>query len=458
MSPENDYCLPVWLYWEGERPEWIHACQKTVFAHAENVQLINSDDFDILRDYDRDINLANLCTAHRADFIRAFLLARFGGVWIDSDCVVMQSLSPIIDHLSKYDFVGYRERQGYVTNNFMGSRAEGTIAGLYYQRVCEILRSGAPIEWLTLGSHAITQSIKDSGVQWLELEVDLIQPVCWSNPEAFFMVGDSAAHEEMFNDRSYCYMLSSNMINGVVKANPAKNLLDNDTFFTFLLKKSSERDVQSKLLELEYRKNTDDDWWVIPEVITQDMYRVRDVLSTLAPACPSYIIDCGAHIGAFSVMCSLHIKNIEVISFEPNPDSFNYLSRNAAKFGKVTALNKAVDIKNGTLKLYVPDQIEWSGRWSVTPNSNEYVTVESIALFSFIKNLDKPVFMLKLDLEGYEELIIDHATQDDLALIKTIVLETHSTNFNHEKLKEAGFELLFQPNISSDRQYVYSKR
>ncbi len=457
MTQEQRINLPVWLYWEGDRLDWIKACQRTVFVHAANVHLITPKDFDELRDCDRDIDLSNLCTPHRADFIRAFLLCKYGGVWIDSDCLVMHSLSPLVNLLIEYDFIGYKERQGYVSNNFMGAKANSKVASTYYQRLCKILRSGQPIEWLTLGSHALTESIKDAGVPWLELNVELIQPICWSHPESFFAVRDDREHEMTLNRDSYCYMLSANMVRGFFKKNSFPNLLGENTFFSFLLKKSLEQNYASDFINIEYRENTDDDIWILPEVVKADMYKIKEVIAKNAPAFPGYVIDCGAHIGAFSVMCTLYLKNIEVIAFEPNPDSFIYLSKNADKFGDIQAFNKAVDIKDGTLNLYKPDKIEWSGRWGTIPNSNEYITVESINLISFIRNLDKQIFILKLDLEGYEELIINNSNKEDLAGIMTIIVETHSSNFNHDRLKEFGFQLLFQPNISSDRQFVYTR-
>src|SRR5690606_10712192 len=124
--------------------------------------------------------------------------------------------------------------------------------------------------------------------------------------------------------------------------------------------------------------DTDDDRWIIPEVIQQDMYCVKDRLAELEPAERSYVIDCGAHIGAFSIMCAKYLKNVEIISFEPNPDSYWYLKRNAKEFGNITALNKAVSVADGVLNLYSPDQNDWSGQWTSIPNSNECLSIESV--------------------------------------------------------------------------------
>jgi hypothetical protein len=51
---------PVWMYWEGRCPEWIRQCQQTVYKHAQDVRLLSHEDFDKLRDVDRDIALEHL--------------------------------------------------------------------------------------------------------------------------------------------------------------------------------------------------------------------------------------------------------------------------------------------------------------------------------------------------------------------------------------------------------------
>lgn len=240
MAIQANSNLPVWLYWEGDLPDWINECQKTVFAHASNVRLLTPETFNELRDSDLDINIDNLYVAHRADFIRAFLLAKFGGLWVDSDCLVLKPLKSIIDLLAKYDFFGYRERSGEVTNNFMGASENSVLAAKYYQRLCDILRSKEKIEWLTLGSKALTATLNENSIPWKELNVEVIQPVCWSNPAAFFQKRDDTGHRLVLNPLSYCYMLSSNMMRGYVSESQYPEIQDDDTFFSYLLRVSGQ--------------------------------------------------------------------------------------------------------------------------------------------------------------------------------------------------------------------------
>ena len=208
-------------------------------------------------------------------------------------------------------------------------------------------------------------------------------------------------------------------------------------------------------MNISYRKDTDDDRWVIPEVMEQDMYCVKSRLAAMEPDGPNYVIDCGAHIGAFSMMCAQHLKHSEVISFEPNPDSFTYLQENVSQFDRIQAMNKAVALTDGELKLYSPDQSDWNGRWTTLPNNNSYLNVQALGLFDFINQLEKEVFILKLDIEGYEEQLIEAAREEDIRKIQVLIIETHTDHFNHQKLMDAGYQLLYNPHISAARQFVY---
>ena len=122
---------PVWLYWEGPLPDWIAACRQTIFAHCPDVRLLDWTTFDQLWDSDRDLDIHRLSVAHRADFIRAFLLARIGGLWIDSDCLVMRDLQPVFDLLETHDFVAHAERQGHISNGFIAAAPDSVIARAY---------------------------------------------------------------------------------------------------------------------------------------------------------------------------------------------------------------------------------------------------------------------------------------------------------------------------------------
>jgi hypothetical protein len=227
--------IPVWTYWEGPCPDWIESCHRTIVAHAPGARMLTPESFDGLRNRDRDVDLSRLTPAQRADFIRAFLLARFGGLWIDSDCLVMQPLQPVLDLLRTQDFVAHRERSGWISNGFIGARPKSRIADQFYRRLCQILREGRPLIWFSLGGQPLTEILNQTRVPWHELPCTRVQPICWSEPAAFFAPAEETSHDR-FDPDAVCYMLSKTEVDRHVAANPGASLTKSGTLFDFLLR------------------------------------------------------------------------------------------------------------------------------------------------------------------------------------------------------------------------------
>lgn len=232
--------LPTWMYWEGDCPEWIRLCHQTIRAHGHDVRLLSPADFNRLWERDRDIDIARLYVAHRSDFIRAYLLAHFGGIWIDSDCILMQSLQPILAALRDFEFVAHRERSGDITNDLLAARPESAIARAFYRQVCEVLRNKRNIAWTAIGGEPLTALLSATRDPWHEIPCERIQPVCWSNPGAFFATNSPAGHERLVDSRALCYMLSNGAVKQFQLRNPSKDLLGGNTFFRYLVNKSLE--------------------------------------------------------------------------------------------------------------------------------------------------------------------------------------------------------------------------
>jgi len=300
---------PVWVYWEGDCPEWIAACRRTIIAHAPGVRLLDRDGFERIRDGDRDIDIDRLQVAHRADFIRAFLLARYGGLWLDSDCIATRPLTPLLDLVSVHDFIAHRDRQGFFPNGFMGARPGSAIAGEFYRRICGILRSGQRLGWISLGGEPLTELLKSTDVPWHELECELIQPVCWSRPDVFFAAACRDDHERSFNNRAFCYMLSNTEIKKYAARHPELSLMQQDSFFRFLVEKSTSAAVREVAADGAAQRGarirTSDQWSA-----AKDRYRTTKLaaehlsfyLSSIADISPTQVLEVGSELGRWGML------------------------------------------------------------------------------------------------------------------------------------------------------------
>jgi FkbM family methyltransferase len=209
---------------------------------------------------------------------------------------------------------------------------------------------------------------------------------------------------------------------------------------------------------LNYRRGTDDDLWIIPEIIDQNMFRF-DYLATLEPDTESVVLDCGAHIGIFSILSSIYLKKSKIHAFEPQPSNFSLLDQNTQIYRNIISYPVGVGIENTSLKLYRHGSSSegFTGRWTLTPTTeetSEQMTVSVINLEEFINKIDVPVFILKLDLEGFEAAVLKNLSSNTLSKIKIMILEEHHLPIDHQRLQDEGFSLLFNP-LNSDRHFIY---
>lgn len=243
---EKSMANTIWLYWEGPKPAYIALCCETIRAHNEGVVELNRESFEPLFTADRDIEIDRLSSVHRSDFIRAYLLKHYGGLYIDPDCVMMRSLVPVLHVAWRMDFVGYREPMGSMSGSFMATRAHGSVITDHYHRVCAAIRSRRPLEWLDLTSVPLERAVLRFPAQSILLPTERIMPISWVESALFCVRRSDEEHERHLAQDAYCYMLSNNTLRSrqatrMVYYMPDYLLLEERYFLSFLLRKSLSR-------------------------------------------------------------------------------------------------------------------------------------------------------------------------------------------------------------------------
>jgi phosphorylcholine metabolism protein LicD len=106
----------LWVYWDNldgkKTPNHIDLCHKTIVKHCSksfDIVFVNKDNIKkYLPELDKlKLNFNNVCIAHKVDFYRIFLLYKYGGLYLDSDIIVLRDPIEIIKKLDEYDFVGF---------------------------------------------------------------------------------------------------------------------------------------------------------------------------------------------------------------------------------------------------------------------------------------------------------------------------------------------------------------
>lgn len=208
-----------------------------------------------------------------------------------------------------------------------------------------------------------------------------------------------------------------------------------------------------------YRLRTDDDRFIMKEIMHDDMYCLKDYAGWSGIA-----IDCGAHIGVFSVALIQAGFGGKILAYEPNRQNFQYLAKNCQQFSQVEVYNTAVGLKTEEIYACCEFPASQTGRWKVCEQGDimhkrdsktHYDRWPCVDLAAVILAQEK-VDILKLDLEGHEALLVNEMSMPALSKPKVIILEEHGQPINYSRLLSCGFELV-RHSYGMSRHSIYRK-
>jgi Capsular polysaccharide synthesis protein len=193
----------IWQYWEtrGVKPRYIDGLHEIAKRNSGvKIVLVTPDS---LRTYlpdleDGVLRIANL--AHKADMIRTRLVKRYGGMWLDSDAVVLRDLDWLFDHLEDHEFVGFnngcrldRTRPWVRVNCFL-SRPNGAIVSSWvHQQGLKLHQTS--FRWSEVGAELLNMACLENRDSAEILPFEKISPVAWDEVEAFVSKDDRRAQQ-----------------------------------------------------------------------------------------------------------------------------------------------------------------------------------------------------------------------------------------------------------------------
>ena len=255
----------LWLYWEDlpgrETPAYIRLCRETVaaaceettprFVHPGNVARYLPDLDPRVAKFalkprgrlEKWFGLAKRrrgAVAQKVDFIRAMLLERYGGFWIDADAILLRDPSPYFDLLTEKSFaITRRESHGrnHVSINFYGTRAGGPVMQAYADAMRARIEDSLEFEWNDLGAAMATPIVDrmiDDVVIIPEAE---IQPVTFETAEADF-VSTQKNPEDLLRADQIVFMLYNGPFKGALKAWSAEDLYGGDILLSKVFRRA----------------------------------------------------------------------------------------------------------------------------------------------------------------------------------------------------------------------------
>jgi FkbM family methyltransferase len=153
------------------------------------------------------------------------------------------------------------------------------------------------------------------------------------------------------------------------------------------------------------------------EVLIEQTYDLM-----MVPFRPDLIVDCGAHIGLFSLVAGLKYPSADLIAFEPDADNFRLAQEQLGRFAsRVTLIEAAVSTSSGQ---------SWFSRGAsnsryITDRSDERQRrVQVIDLAEEASRWRGRRLLLKIDIEGTEREVLPHVI-DHLPRQCAIFFEVH---------------------------------
>lgn len=139
------------------------------------------------------------------------------------------------------------------------------------------------------------------------------------------------------------------------------------------------------------------------------------------------IYDCGANIGMATIYLKWLYSNSTIHSFEPMPSTFQFLQRNVTNnnLKNVFLHNVALSNENGTIEFFGEDTTNLMSSILDQRGLGNKIVVEGKKLSELI---EKPVDLLKIDVEGAENLIIEDLLKANMLnkkYIQQIIMEYH---------------------------------
>lgn len=172
------------------------------------------------------------------------------------------------------------------------------------------------------------------------------------------------------------------------------------------------------------------------------------------------ILDLGANVGAASIWLHERYPEARVVAVEPDPRTARLLRRNTECFSRITVVEAAVGVEQGTAKL-IADTFSWGSRIAdadtcmsdVDGGAGEMWTVKVVTIPSLVQDAGVSPgarVLAKMDIEGSEWSLL--RTPSALDCLSEVYGETHrygapadSTQLFAVASLAAGFEALPAP-------------
>lgn len=180
--------MNVYLYWVGKEYKLISILRKLIYLHSKS-----GKGYEVILITDKNVNeyvkvpeyFDKLCPAHQADFVRVNVICDFGGIWLDSDTLVIENLDSLFEILVNKDGFLIKQNNDMLCNGIFGSNKNTPLMLKWKNDMTEILNKNHNIAWSTIGGELLETMYKSNKTLYDNYTIfnglDNLYPVVWYN-------------------------------------------------------------------------------------------------------------------------------------------------------------------------------------------------------------------------------------------------------------------------------------
>ncbi len=154
----NQYENNVFIFWVGDDYKVIKFLRALIYHHSDGgknykVHLLNYENLnnyvDKIPDYFWKLSLP-----HQADWIRVEVICKWGGLWLDSDTIVLSDLSDVFNTIKSNEGILVKDtayKRNSLINGVFGSKPQTRLMLEWRSRINSILENKTNIKWNEIG-------------------------------------------------------------------------------------------------------------------------------------------------------------------------------------------------------------------------------------------------------------------------------------------------------------------
>lgn len=175
--------MNVWTYWQGPMPEYLKICIETMRRNCDDFTLLTPHNInDYVHNSPLDIDKCKKLNnpAHLADVYRVAVIYNHGGLWLDCDTIMINSLNAFNNVVSPYmnGFFYSRWNDGRVLNGYFCATKQHALLEEWLSNINRILnKTSVRNSWTQFGEKLLTPLVNSGIYNTIEISRSIFLPI-----------------------------------------------------------------------------------------------------------------------------------------------------------------------------------------------------------------------------------------------------------------------------------------